>query len=205
MIFLFTCVQGFCGPATITSDRMRVLSKGEINEFIGHVKLDHENLIITSDEMKAEEKSGLVSAKGNLEVIHSSGTVKMYVWGDRAEYNRNTGSGYVTGEVRAKRNLRPDTTETIDLTCERLEIYDAGERLTAIKKVIITQSGSVARGDKAYYEHRINRIKLFGSPASVRRIDGTTVSEYNGDIINIDLAGENVSITGNVKTKIILK
>jgi len=191
--------------ATITSDRMKMLSKGEVSDFIGHVELVHKNLTMTSDEMKLNEKDGDVSASGNIYIHYSSGAAVTYVWGDEARYNKNTGNGLVSGDVRVKRELTPGTTDVINLTCDNLEIFDSGDRLHAVKNVKIFKADTEAAGSEAFYEHKTNKILLVGKPATIKKMEGKTLSEYSGDKVNIDVNTETVAITGSVKTKVILK
>jgi len=192
-------------PATITSDRMKILSKGEVSDFIGHVKLVHKNLTINSDEMKMNEKSGDASGSGNIYINYSSGTTVTNVWGNAALYNRNTGNGTVTGDVKVKRELTPGTTDVLNLTCDKLEIFNSGERLHAVNNVKIFKTGTEAYGNDAFYEHKNNELLLTGRPAKIKRVDGKTVSEYSGDKVHIDINTEAVTITGNVKTKVVLE
>ena len=201
----FTLYTVFSGePATITGDKMKILQKGDILEFIGNVKLVQQNLTISCDKMKSNEKTGMVEGYGNITVKYSSGTENTYAWGDTAEYNKNSGSGIFTGNIKVKRILR-DTTNSLDLTCDKLEVFDAGNRFHAIKNVRITQPYTVATSDEAFYDQKTKEILLLGGPPKVVRADEKGYSEYSGDKISIITDTEVFTILGNVKTKIVLK
>lgn len=205
-LILLSAISVYAGEtATITSDRMKILSKGEVSDFIGHVVLIHKTLAINSDGMKMNEKSGDASAAGSVYIKYSSGTSVTNVWGDTAKYNKNTGNGSVFGNVKIKRELTPSATDVINITCDELEIFDSGERLHAIKNVKINKSGTDAAGSEAFYEHKTNEILLLGKPAVIKKTEGSTQSEYSGDKVHIDVETETVSITGSVRTKVFLK
>ncbi len=194
-----------CDEATITSDGMKILSKGEVNDFTGHVKLVHCGLTINADEMKADEKTGDTTAGGDVCVVYSTGAAVTHVWGDSAKYNRNTGQGLVSGHVRVVRELTPGTTDVINMSCGELEIFDSGERLHAVKNVKISRPGTDAFGSEAFFEHKSDEIILTGSPAKIKRTDGNTGSEYSGDKVHVNINTGHITITGSVKTKVILK
>jgi len=203
--FLFPGVSRCDDAATITSDRMKILSKGEVNDFLGHVKLVHVGLTINSDEMKADERTGDTSARGDIYIFYSTGAAVTHVWGDDAKYNRGTGRGLVTGHVRVKRELTPGTTDVINMTCDELEIFDSGARLHAIKNVRIFKPDTDAFGSEAFYEHKSDELLLTGSPAKIKRTDGKTISEYSGDKVHVNINTGTITITGRVKTKVILE
>ncbi|PIU82918.1 MAG: hypothetical protein COS68_06855 [Elusimicrobia bacterium CG06_land_8_20_14_3_00_38_11] len=203
LIHLFTCLYAG-GPATITGDKMKMLQKGDILEFIGNVKLVQQNLTITADKMKSNEKTGMVEGYGHITVKYSSGTENRYAWGDTAEYNKNSGSGIFTGNVKIKRILG-DTTDSIDLTCEELEVFEFGDRYHAIKNVRISQEYTVATSSEAFYDNETKEIFLTGGPPKVVRTDEKGHSEYSGDKIAIDTKKEVFTVLGNVKTKMVMK
>jgi lipopolysaccharide transport protein LptA len=202
LIHLFTCL--YCESATITGDKMKMLQKGDILEFIGNVKLVQQNLTITADKMKSNEKTGMVEGYGNITVKYSSGTENTYAWGDKAEYNKNSGSGIFTGNIKVKRILR-DTTDSLDLTCDELEVFEFGDRFHAIKNVRITQPYTVATSSEAFYDHKTEEILLTGGPPKIIRTDEKGHSEYSGDKIAIVTDTEEFTVLGNVKTKMVMK
>ena len=260
-------------PATITGDKMKILSKGDIMEFIGHVKLIQDNLEITSDNMKSNNKTDVVSARGNVYVHYSSGTSNTYAWSEEAEYNKNDGSGVFSVNVKTKRYLSDNTTDFINLTCDRLELsktdvvsakgnvyihyssgtsntyawseeaeynkndgsgvfsvnvkvkrflsesttdfvnltcdklelFDFGKKLHAVKNVKISQAATETQSNEAFYDRKSNEILLLGGPPKITRTEDTGYSEYSGDKITMLLGRETVEILGNVKTKMIVK
>ncbi|MBI5573285.1 MAG: hypothetical protein HY919_01860 [Elusimicrobia bacterium] len=193
-------------PATITGDKMKMLQKGDILEFIGNVKLVQQNLTITADRMKSNEKTGMVEGCGSIKIKYSSGTENTYAWGDTAEYNKNSGSGIFTGNVKVKRTVSQKSTGTdtnaVDLTCEELEIFEFGDRYHAIKNVQINREYTVATSSEAFYDHKTKEIFLTGGPPKIIRTDEKGHSEYSGDKISIITDTELFTILGNVKTKI---
>lgn len=191
-------------PATITGDKMKMLQKGDILEFIGNVKLVQQNLTISCDKMKSNEKTGMVEGYGSIAVRYSSGTENTYAWGDTAEYNKNSGSGIFTGNIKVKR-IRQGTTDSLDLTCDKLEVFEFGNRFHAIKNVQITQPYTVATSSEAFYDHKTKEILLTGGPPKIIRTDEKGRSEYSGDKITIITDTEVFTILGNVKTKIVMK
>ena len=206
LIFLifqfFNCL--YCEPATITGDKMNILQKGDILEFIGNVKLVQQNLTISCDKMKSNEKTGMVEGYGNITVHYSSGTENTYAWGDTAEYNKNSGSGIFTGNIKVKKILQ-NTTDSIDLTCDELEVFGFGDRFHAINNVRITQPYTVATSSEAFYDRETKEILLIGGPPKVIREDEKGYSEYSGDKISIITDTEVFTVLGNVKTKIVPK
>ena len=208
LIHLFTCL--YAGePATITGDKMKMLRKGDILEFIGNVKLVQQNLTITADKMKSNEKTGMVEGYGNITVTYSSGTENTFAWGDTAEYNKTSGSGIFTGNVKVRRTTPQKSadmdTGVIDLTCAELEIFDFGDRYHAIKNVRINQGYTVATSSEAFYDHKTRDIFLTGGPPKIIRTDEKGHSEYSGDKIAIVTDKEKFTVLGNVKTKMVLK
>lgn len=197
----------FCAPATITGDKMKMLQKGDILEFIGNVKLVQQNLTITADKMKSNEKTGMVEGYGSITVKYSSDTENTYAWGDTAEYNKNNGSGIFTGNVKVKRTVskKPKDTDSIVLTCEKLEIFDFGDRYRAIKNVQINQEYTVATSSEAFYDNKTKEIFLTGGPARIIRNDENGHSEYSGDKISIVTDKEKFTVLGNVKSKMVMK
>ncbi|MEW6555786.1 MAG: LptA/OstA family protein [Elusimicrobiota bacterium] len=189
--------------ATITGDQMKILSKGEILEFIGNVKFTQQNLTISADKMKSNEKTSVISGTGNIYICYSSGTSVTYSWGDEAEYNKNNGQGILKKNVKVKRTLSQNTTDVIELKCEELEIFEFGDRFHAIQNVKISQSETEAFSKEAFYDHKTNEILLLGGPPKIVRTDADGVSEYSGDKIVLAVDKETVSIIGNVKTKIV--
>ena len=194
-------------PATITGDKMKILQKGDILEFIGNVKFVQrkQNLTITADEMKSNEKTGVVLGKGNICIYYSSGTDTMYGWGDNAEYNKNSGKGVFTGNIKLRRVITQNTTGEINLTCEELEVFEFGDSLHAKKNVKIFQPQIVSYSDEAFYDHKINEILLLGGPPKIIKTEENSTLEYSGDKITIAIDKEIVSIAGNVKTKMVFK
>jgi len=205
-LFFSTVDGSYAGDAsTITSDKMKIVSKGEVSDFTGNVELIHKNLTINSDEMKLYEKAGDAFAEGNIYIHYSSGSAVTNVWGDTAKYNKNTGNGLVSGNVKIKRELTPGATDVINMTCNELEILDFGDRLHAIKNVKILKMDVDASGSEAFYEHKTNEILLVGKPATIKKTEGKTTSEYSGNRVHIDVKTETVTISGSVKTKVVLK
>lgn len=210
-IFLPVYLSTFlcCGPATITGDKMKMLQKGDVLEFIGNVKLIQQNLIITADKMKSDEKTGMVEGYGNITVKYSSGTENTYAWGDTAEYNKNNGCGIFTGNIKVKRTLSKTPVSTdanvVDLTCGELEVFEFGDRFHALKNVKITQPETAATSDEAFYDHKTKEILLTGGPPKVIRTDKRGYSEYSGDKIVIVTDTEVFTVLGNVKTKMVWK
>ncbi|MDO8734601.1 MAG: LptA/OstA family protein [Elusimicrobiota bacterium] len=210
-------------PATITGNKMKMLQKGDILEFIGNVKLVQQNLTITADKMKSNEKTGMVEGYGSITVRYSSGTENTYAWGDTAEYNKNSGSGIFTGNVKIKRTLSkpPSGMDTnvinpgrddklsdsngLNLTCEELEIFEFGDRYHAIKNVQINQEYTVATSSEAFYDHKTKEIFLTGGPPKIIRTDEKGHSEYSGDKIAIVTDKEKFTVLGNVRTKMVMK
>lgn len=192
-------------PATITGNKMNILSKGEIMEFIGNVKLVQENLVITANEMKSNEKTGIVAGKGDVAICYSSGSTKTYAWAKTAEYNKNSGNGVVSGDVKVKRVLADDTTNAVNLTCEELEIFEFGERLHTAKNVKIFQKQTEAHGEEAFYNHEIDEILLLGGLPKVTRAEDDGYVECTGDRIYVGNGKETITVLGDVKTKIIMK
>ena len=206
----FTLYTAFSGePATITGDKMKMLQKGDILEFIGNVKLVQRNLTITADKMKSNEKTGMVEGYGNITVKYSSGTENTYAWGDTAEYNKNSGFGIFTGNVKIKRTVSQNNmgtdTNVIDLTCEELEVFEFGDRYHAIKNIQINQEYTVATSDEAFYDHKTKEILLTGGPPKIVMTDEKGHSEYSGDKIAIVSDKEIITVIGNVKTKMVMK
>ena len=201
----FTLYTVFSGePATITGNKMKMLQKGDILEFIGNVKLVQQNLTITADKMKSNEKTGMVEGYGRITVKYSSGTENTYAWGDTAEYNKNSGSGIFTGNIKVKRVLQ-DTTGSLDLTCGELEVFEFGDRFHAIENVWINQLYTVATSSEAFYDYKTKEILLTGGPPKIIRTDEKGHSEYSGDKIAIVTDKEIFTVIGNVKTKMVMK
>ncbi|OQA91537.1 MAG: lipopolysaccharide transport periplasmic protein LptA [Elusimicrobia bacterium ADurb.Bin231] len=192
-------------PLTITSDKMKIISQGEVSEFIGNVLIVQGNLTIKADVVKANDKTGLISAKNDIIVHYSSDSVSTYAWGDSAEYDKNRSTGVLIGNVRVKRHLSESATDFVTLTCDRLDIMSAGERLRGIGNARIVHPSGIAESDEVFYDNAKDEIILSGTPARIQKHDGGTSTEYYGDRIILDIKTENVTITGNVRTKIMMK
>ncbi|MBN1384974.1 MAG: LPS export ABC transporter periplasmic protein LptC [Elusimicrobia bacterium] len=192
-------------PATITGDRMKILSKGDIMEFIGNVKLVQKNLKITANKMISNEKTGAVSGKGDVVIRYSSGTTTTYAWAKTAEYNKNSGDGVISGDVKVKRVLSDDTTNAVNLTCGELEIFEFGERLHTVNNVRIFQNQVEAQGAEAFYNHKIDEILLLGGTPKIIRKGEKEYIECTGDKIYVGNSKETITITGSVKTRIVIK
>jgi len=192
-------------PTTITGDRMKILSKGDVMEFIGNVRFTQRNMEIIADEMKSNDKNGEITGKGNINIIYSSGTIRAHGWADNAEYNKNTGSGIFYGNVKMKRLLTDNTTNVINMTCDKLEMSDFGDKFHAVKNVRIFQEDAEMLSDEAFYDQNSDEITLLGGPPKIIRADEKNYSEYTGDKIILSLSKEILTILGNVKSKMIMK
>lgn len=205
----FTLYTVFFGePATITGNKMNILQKGDILEFVGNVKLVQQNLTITADEMKSNENTGMVYGKGNIAVHYSSGTENTFAWGGMAEYDKNSGAGIFTENVKVKRVLSQNTEEVVNLTCEKLEIFEFGNRFHAIKNVKIIQPQTQATSDEAFYDHKTKEILLTGGPPKIIKTDEEGHSQRliaSGDKVAIITDKEIITVSGNVKTKMVMK
>jgi len=205
IVFFFACSLIhflYGGPATITGNKMNILQKGDILEFIGNVKLVQQNINITADRMKSNEKTGMVHGAGNIAIRYSSGTEDTYTWGDTADYNKNTGSGIITGNVKVKRTLSKSTTDVVNLTCDKLELFEFGDRFHAIGNVKVNQPFMVATSSEAFYDHKSKEIMLIGGSPKIVKSDSKGNSEYSGDRIIIVTDREVFTVLGNTKTKI---
>ncbi|MFH1540868.1 MAG: LptA/OstA family protein [Elusimicrobiota bacterium] len=211
---LFFCIE----PTTITGDKMRILQKGDILEFLGNVKLVQQNLTICADEMKSNEKTGIVEGCGNITIHYSSGTENTFAWCDVAEYDKNNGVGIFTGNVKVKKTLhRPSVkkkselskslinTDDIDLTCEKLKIFESGNSFHAIKNVKIIQPQMQTTSNEAFYDTKTKEIFLTGGHPKTVRTDDKGYFEYSGDKIFLTVDKETVTILGNVKAQIVMK
>ncbi|OGS45963.1 MAG: hypothetical protein A2539_06515 [Elusimicrobia bacterium RIFOXYD2_FULL_34_15] len=192
-------------PTTITGDKMKILSKGDIMEFLGNVKFKQKNLEIIADEMKSNDKNGEITGKGNINIHYSSGMTNINGWADEAQYSKNSGSGIFFGNVKMKRFLTNNTTDVVNMTCEKLEISDFGEKFHAIKDVKIFQEGTEMLSDEAFYDKKTDELLLLGGPPKIIRRDEKNYSEYTGDKIILALEKEILTILGNVQSKMIMK
>ncbi|MFH0948242.1 MAG: LptA/OstA family protein [Elusimicrobiota bacterium] len=198
LLLLITCLSAVEKPATITGNKMNILQKGDILEFIGNVKLVQQNLTIIADEMKSNEKTGMVLGNGNIMVHYSSGTENTLAWCDVAEYNKNSGAGIFNRNVKVKRDV-------VNLTCEKLEIFEFGNRFHAMSNVKITQPQMEATSNEASYDNKTKEILLIGGPPKIIKSEEKGFSEFSGDRIFLAVDKETVTILGNVRTKMVLK
>ncbi|PKM92938.1 MAG: hypothetical protein CVU80_00705 [Elusimicrobia bacterium HGW-Elusimicrobia-4] len=198
------CNRLYCEPAMITGNQMKMLQKGDILEFIGNVKFVQQNLTITADKMKSNEKTGIVEGYGNITVHYSSGSQNTYAWGNNAKYNKNSGFGIFTGNIKVKKILH-DTTASLDLTCDELEVFEFGDRFHAIKNVKIIQPQTEATSNEAFYNHKTKEILLTGGPPKITKFDEKGQTEFSADQITIVTDKEVITSSGNVKAKMVLK
>ncbi|MDD5688065.1 MAG: LptA/OstA family protein [Elusimicrobia bacterium] len=272
LVCFFTNIIYSGEPIMITGDRTKILQKGDIVEYIGNVKLVQENIKVKADEMKSNERTGIITSSGNICVQYSSGTTETYTWGNTAEYNKNTGSGVILGNVKAKRFLSQNTTSVmeltsekleifnygedfhatknvyiqyssattntnvwgetaefnknsgsgvildnvkvkrylsqcttdfIEMTCEKLEIFNFGENLHAMKNVNFFKEQTKTQSDEAIYDQKAGTLLLLGGPPKLTRVEDKNSSEYTGDKILLEIEKEKITISGNTKTKMI--
>lgn len=127
------------GKTVISSDRMRVLGKGQSAEFTGRVRLTREEDLLTADRLVTEEKNTLARAWGGVYLRRElpADALRWEAWGDRGAYDTAAASGTLWGDAapaRARRsssNNAPESAGRFKMEAPEILFRDARSTVPA--------------------------------------------------------------------------
>jgi hypothetical protein len=116
---------------TITGEKMNILSKGDVIEFSGDVKMVRGEDVLTADRVRMDEKTGLARAWGRVHLTRrqSEEGLLWEAWADAALYDSRASSGTLWGTRDAARLMRsplkpgPGAPAPFALAADRVTLY----------------------------------------------------------------------------------
>lgn len=140
---------------------------------------------LDADVIEYDFRNGQAIATGNVLLTNDDGKATAKA----AEYNTKTGNGKLTGSVVADKG-------DSHLTCNMLNLADAGDHLTAVGNSVLKNQDKTLRADQVEYYSKRQYAETVGSWARLALDDGSTLDAAK---LNYNMAEGLAHAQGNVR------
>ena len=198
------CTAGLWAKVDIQSDSLRILQRGEVNQFTGNVVIVSDNIRVNAKKAVSRKNESIVEATGDVFVTYSSGTWKVESWCSSLKIMLDEEKFEMTGDVRSDYREAGSTVSTL-MNADKATFYYGGEQKAFFEgSVKAVREGITVNSGRAFYSQYIDMIEFTQDPVA-RSATETLTSVYSGDIINLYTEVKRIKITGNANTKVFFK
>lgn len=150
----------------ITSDRMEGRKDGKVVVFSGNVKLVKDEVTVVSKRMESREGENILLATGDVHGVDKSKEgERTEMFCDKAIYDKDMSHGVFTGDPRVIRIDLEDESKTIDISGDKIEVFEDEENGIVKENVVVKQEDVCAMSKLLNYSSQMREIVLSeGSP-----------------------------------------
>lgn len=182
---------------------MEVLGRGEINRFLGNVRLVRGKDVITSDIMEHYEKKNYVIGKGNVHLTaYPEESIRLEAFSDRLTYNVDSKNSILTGSPELIQIDEENPEDRVKMEGEVIKLLGNEKRIHVQGDARIEHGEITATGKIIDYDYEIKKIVLSGDSPRIYQDSEQVKANYSAEIITIFIDEQRVIMEGNVKASI---
>lgn len=190
-------------PVNITGERMEVLGRGEINRFLGNVRLVREKDVITSDIMEHYEKKNYVIGKGNVHLTaYPEESIRLEAFSDRLTYNVDSKNSILTGSPELIQIDEENPEDRVKMEGEVIKLLGNEKRIHVQGNARVEHGEITATGKILDYDYEIKKIVLSGDSPRIYQDNEQVKANYSAETITIFIDEQRVIMEGNAKASI---
>lgn len=182
---------------------MEVLGRGEINRFLGNVRLVRGKDVITSDIMEHYEKKNYVIGKGNVHLTaYPEESIRLEAFSDRLTYNVDSKNSILTGSPELIQIDEENPEDRVKMEGEVIKLLGNEKRIHVEGDARVEHGEITATGKILDYDYEIKKLVLSGDSPRIYQDNEQVKANYSAEIITIFIDEQRVIMEGNVKASI---
>ena len=186
--------------ASLRSDRMEIINRGESASFIGNARFTQGRRTIKAARMTRNEKTGTLIAQGQVEYsdyLEEFGSVRAHA--RRIDYSENESHGVMTGNPRLTRIDEQNPEKNVTIYGNTIHIYPDRKTATVIGHAHIETADIAANGNELDFDYADKSAVLSGGRPLVIYTGSAADSMYKADKIYFYIDEEIVIMDGAVE------